>query len=88
MLDGKAARKVINAIFEEEALVLGGLDALHDIEDDLIWRLIRSFDAIRRKALRQIEEKEPNPGSTPVGNSKGLRPHPAIEEFLAMVRRG
>ena len=67
-------RDLIDDVFEEEALVLGGLVAIHDIEDEMVWRLVRNFDVIRRKALGRLDD-EPAP-----------KPHPAIEEFLHKMR--
>ena len=84
---GKAeARELVDAIFEEEALVIGGLVAVDDIEDDLVWRLVRSLDAIRRKALRSLEDREPATSRAACGDGINLAPHPAIEEFLLKIR--
>ena len=52
MITKAEAQDLINGLFEEEALVLGGLVALHEVEDDLVWRLVRNLDAIRGRALR------------------------------------
>ena len=81
-------RELINDLFEQEGLVIGGLVAIHKVDDDIVWRLIRSIDAIRRKFLRRLEEKDPDEqGAGPFGRPN-LTPHPAIEEFLLAVRRG
>ena len=87
MITKAEAQDLINNVFEEEALVIGGLVALHEVDDDLVWRLIRNLDAIRGKALRSLEGSEsPAPeGSGP--KRPDLRPHPAIEEFLLKIRR-
>lgn len=77
MLSTAEARELIDDLFEEEALLLGGLIALHDVDDDLVWRLVRSLDAIRRKALRRL--------AADAGPQTPL-PHPAIEQFLETVR--
>ena len=85
---GKAeARAVIDDLFEEEALIIGGLVALHAIEDEVIWRLIRSLDAIRRKALRRLADEDPRDDDTSETSEANLRPHPAIQEFLLKLRR-
>jgi len=77
------ARKLVVDLLEEEALTIGGLIAVHDVEDEFVWRLFRSLDAARRKALRQLAKNDT------AGARRRLRPrpHPAIEEFLANLRR-
>lgn len=87
MVKNEKVRELVDAVFEEEALALGGLIVLHDVEDDFIWGLVRSLDAIRLKALRRIEQEQGSGGET--GPAVGsVRPHPAIETFLADLRRG
>ena len=77
--------EIIRDLFEEEALAIGGLVALHDIEDDLVWRLVRSLDVIRGKALRRLDDWEPAEDES---KSESLaKPHPAIEHFLFKLRR-
>jgi len=86
MLTKAEAKDLINDVFEEEALVLGGLVALHDVEDDLVWRLVRNLDAIRGRALRSLDDSE-FPDADEAGPKRpDLRPHPAIEEFLLKIR--
>lgn len=74
-------REFVREIMEEQALVIGGLVVVHDVEDDLIWRLIKCLDAIRIKAFRKLGEL------TPSDETLNLDPHPAIEEFLLNLRR-
>jgi len=86
MITRTEARQLINDLFEEEALVIGGLVAVHRLDDDLVWRLVKNLDVIRGKALRRIEAGGDggNGGATARPN---LKPHPAIEDFLLAVRR-
>jgi len=87
MISKEEARDLINDLFEEEALVIGGLIAVHDMDDDFIWRLVKNLDVIRGKVLRRIEDKGPTDDEeTPPRRSK-LKPHPAIEDFLLNLRR-
>ena len=82
MISKVEARELINDLFEEEALALGGLVAVHEIEDDLVWRLVRNLDVIRVRVLKRIDGDEEKPST----NESIPRPHPAIEDFLASVR--
>lgn len=80
------AKVLINDLFEEVALVIGGLAAVHDINDDLIWRLMKNLDVIRGKALRRFDDRDSENGGAPE-KRPNLKPHPAIEDFLRNVRR-
>ena len=74
-------------LLEEEVLVLGGYLARHELRDELIWDVVRSFDLIRRRALARIEqvvfrrEDEIKPDAK-------CSPHPAIEDFLHRIQEG
>lgn len=81
------ARRLIADVFEEAALVLGGLLAVRRAEDDFVWRFVKSLDVIRRKAVRRIDECDAGPGAEASRPESHLRPHPAIEDFLLKVRR-
>lgn len=81
------ASRLIADVFEEAALVLGGLLAVHRAEDDFVWRLVKSLDVIRCKAVRRIDECDAGPDTDARCPETHLRPHPAIEDFLLKVRR-
>jgi len=85
MISKIEAKQLINDLFEEEALVIGGLVAVHRVDDEIIWRLVKNLDAIRSKTLRRIEDRS----ATDAGPSGccDLRPHPAVEDFLIKLRR-
>lgn len=87
MISKADARELINDLFEEEALIIGGLVAVHQIEDDLVWRLVKNLDVIRGKALRRLEDKAPADGDGAPPQRANLKPHPAIEDFLLALRR-
>jgi hypothetical protein len=86
MLSTAEARELIDDLFEEEALALGGLVALHGVDDQLVWRLVRNMDALRGKALRWLEEKAPRAPGRASPEERRPTPHPAIEEFLRKLR--
>jgi hypothetical protein len=86
MLSASEARDVIDAVFEETALILGGLFTLGDVDDDAVWQLIPSLDAIRGRAIRRLEEKARANGDRP-SCKLNLKPHPAITDFLDGLRR-
>jgi len=87
MIRKAEAKEFINDLFEEEALVIGGLVAVHEVDDDLVWRLVKNLDVIRAKALRRIEARERDGGNGGGTARPDLKPHPAIEDFLLAIRR-
>lgn len=87
MITNAAVTQIIANLFEEEALVIGGLVALHHVDDDLVWRLVRSLDVIRGKVLRQLEDQGGIDGESDLTKQQRYKPHPAIEEVLSKLRR-
>ena len=80
-------RDLVRELFEEEALALGGLVAIHEVDDDLIWRLVRNMDAVRRRVFRRLDDKDPDSEEDRTAGPRDLKPHPAIEDFLLTLRR-
>jgi hypothetical protein len=87
MISKAEVRELIDDLFEEEALVIGGLVAVHQVDDDLVWRLVKNLDVIRGKLLRRIDAKQRDGGSSGPTVCPSLKPHPAIEDFLLGIRR-
>ena len=87
MITKAEARELITDLFEEEALVIGGLVAVHKMEDDLVWRLVENLDVIRGKILRRLEDRAPSDDDGTSARRPNLKPHPAIEEFLLTLRK-
>lgn len=87
MITETEAKGLIDDLFEEQALVIGGLVAVHEVDDDLVWRLVRSLDATRRKALQRLHDKSGAETDGFPNRPPHLRPHPAIEDFIQKLRR-
>jgi hypothetical protein len=87
MISKAEAKELINDLFEEEALVLGGLVAVHEMDDDLVWRLVKNLDVIRGKILRRLEDNELTDDTAVPPRGPNLKPHPAIEDFLLSLRK-
>ncbi len=79
MISTAEARDLINDLFEEEALVIGGLVAVHEMDDDLVWRLVKNLDVIRGKDLRRPEDQAPPDGDGTLPCRPNPKPPPAIE---------
>lgn len=87
MITKAEVRELITDLFEEEALLIGGLVAVHKVDDDLVWRLVKNLDVIRGKILRRLEDKELAEDAGPPLRRPHLKPHPAIEDFLLSLRK-
>ena len=86
MIRKSKVKELINDLFEEEALVIGGLVVVHPVDDDLVWRLVKNLDVIRTKILRRLEDVGPAVAEAPPARPN-LKPHPAIADFLLTLRR-
>jgi len=86
MIAADEVRQIIDDLFEEEALVIGGLVAVHKVDDDLVWRLMKNLDVIRGRFLRRIEVRNTGERDAAIPRHH-LKPHPAIEDFLLSIRR-
>ena len=87
MISKAEATELIDDLFEEEAFVIGGLAAIHEMDDNLVRRLMRSLEVIRGKALRRLGDGTPGGGGVAKRSRERVKPHPAIEEFLRSLRR-
>src|SRR6516225_7541609 len=76
---------LVRDAFDDIALLVGSVAALHNIDDDLLWTLMKRLDRIRVKLLRNLlggtarEDFEPAALRPP-------RTHAAVDEFLARNR--
>lgn len=78
---------LVRGALDDIALVVGGAAALHQLDDDLVWTVIKRLDRIRVRLLRDLrgltshDKVDPDPAKPP-------RVHAAVEEFLARNRAG
>lgn len=87
MISKTEVKQLIDNIFEEEALLLGGLVAVHGLDDDFVWRFIKNLDLIRDNALRSLDDRKSASVEATPTTGLDLTPHPAIEDFLLKLRR-
>ena len=87
LISRPAARGLITEVLEETTLVLGGLVAVHRVDDDFVWRFVKGLDAVCSKAFRRIDERGTGADADTADAELRLRPHPAIEDFLLKLRR-
>ncbi|MBN2566027.1 MAG: hypothetical protein JXB46_09995 [Candidatus Eisenbacteria bacterium] len=89
MMTTAEVRELITDLFEEEALVIGGMAAVHGLDDETIWRVVRNIDVIRGRILCRLEAKAgiTEPASPPCRPEPRTELHPAVEDFLLTLRR-
>ena len=76
-------RELVDAVLEEEALVIGGRAALGEIEDEEVERLVETLEEVRDGILGSLDLDRPSGHGRDAGNP---RPHPAVERFLGELR--
>ena len=78
-------RELLDSTFEELALVLGGAFAMHRINEEAIWQIMKSMDELHSKTVARLEGLEQKESRKPDRSS--FQPHPAVEALLQKLRR-
>lgn len=82
-----AHEALIRDSFDDIALLVGSTATIYNLDDDVLWTVMKRLDRIRVRLLRDLtgltgrENFEPTPVRPP-------RTHPAVDEFLARNRAG
>lgn len=76
---------LIRAALDDIALVFGGAAVLHQLDDDLVWTVMKRLDRIRVRLLRDLKGLAPRGEFEPT-TAKPPRVHAAVEEFLIRNR--
>ena len=76
---------LIRESFDDIALLVGSAAAIYNLDDDILWTVMKRLDRIRVRLLRNLsgttgrEEFEPMAVRPP-------RTHPAVDEFMGRNR--
>ena len=77
-------QELLEGVFEDLALSIGGLIHSFKVPDAFTWRLFQSMESLREKALvLTADGNAESAGNHLVGS---LQPHPAAEQFLRRIR--
>jgi hypothetical protein len=69
--------------FREIVLCLGGIFAVHEVDDALVWQVTKSLDRIyQRTRARLLEREGAVEGDAP---QRRVNPHPAVEDLLSRI---
>ena len=74
-----AVRDDVDALFQEVVLVLGGVFAVLQTDDETIWRVARGLTCVYGR-IHQRRAKA-------AGRDAALSPHPAIAMLLSLTER-
>lgn len=77
-------QRLLDDIFEEQALVVGGLMELHDASAVFVRQFFKSLAATRTHALERLAGGDTTPAAV---RGSGAAARPAVEEFLAEIGR-
>ena len=67
----------------EVTLCLGGVFAVHEVPDEVVWRTAKSLDQIFERFTDRVSTAD-DPSKSP--SQRKFRPHPAIEELLRNIK--
>ena len=71
--------------FRELILCLGGIFAVQEVDDTLVWQVTKSFDVIYQRSRARILQRE-GPGEKGMPRRRA-GPHPAVEDLLTRIGR-
>ncbi len=77
------SRAVVTDAFEELALAVGGINAVHALPDPAVWDLARSISHILRRTLARLVSA---PVMSIPGDHDNPDEHPAISRLLRQIR--
>ena len=86
-METRTSKQLVQQLLEEEALAIGGLLAVHEVDDEFVWQLFQSLDSIGEKYLAIPGADALNGLSKSFDTPRKAQPHPAVAEFLARIRR-
>lgn len=85
-MDSAEVRRLLESTIEDIALVLGGIFAVHAVEDDVVWKVMQHLDMSHAKALARLDEADSTRRIDRQRRAAPSEPHPAIEALLRKLR--
>lgn len=85
MLSGREIGQVVDRIFREEVLILGGLLAVHQVPSAFVHMYLVSMERVRQRAHRRLRSRMGKSSGGTGNQAPCLDRHPEIERFLARL---
>ena len=86
-MNNQEVRSLLNDLFHDQALLIGGLQASDKMDENLIWILVQGMEDLRDESIKRIDQLTSSEYGREPMEEGGLCPHPAIEDFLAKIER-
>ena len=84
-MEQKKTAGLLKGMLKEQLCCMGRVFARHSVPDDVIWEMVKGFDVIYQRAVRQAENSG-NVG-TPDHSVHKMEPHPGLMYLLEKVER-
>lgn len=84
-MEEKNTTGLLKGMLKEQLCCMGRVFARHGVHDDVIWEMVKGFDVIYQRALRQAENSG-NVGA-PDPSVHKMDPHPGLMYLLEKVER-
>lgn len=73
---------IVREMCRETIICLGGIFAVHEVPDDVIWQIAKSLDQIFQRTLTKVSKEEIPEETVP---ERKFQPHPAIQQVLGRL---
>jgi hypothetical protein len=83
---GFTALQIIDDTFHDLALCLGGIFLVHQVQDRVVWSVMKGLDDLYVSARERAEQASPT--EPIVRQTRDMTPHPAVEGFLQKIKGG
>jgi hypothetical protein len=78
---------LVREALADVALVIGSAAGVYQLDDDLVWTVMKRLDRIRVRLLRELKGLNPREEYEP-GGARPPRIHAAVDAFLVRNRDG
>lgn len=84
-MEQKETVGLLKNMLKEQLCCLGRVFARHGVPDDVIWEVVKGFDLIYQRTMRQTENS--GNGGAPEPYVHKMEPHPGLTYLLEKIER-
>lgn len=84
-MEQKETVGLLKNMLKEQLCCLGRVFARHGVPDDVIWEVVKGFDLIYQRTMRQAENS--GNGGAPTLPVHKMEPHPGLTYLLEKIER-
>lgn len=82
MIAEPQAKRIIDRIFKETALMIGSLVSIQEVNDEFVWRMMKNLQHLREQTIKRFEQETQSKSDA---NPPEPTLHPAIQHFLSQI---